>query len=193
MLEVCPDDWGTVLQQWLRMRRQLRDELAIPVRDELHAVDFLAGRGNPSLDQSWNRRPNLRLAAGLTVVNALARLPVQWRVVYGLGHDRRNVYVAALRDLEADLIASGDHALVMIDGDGTDPVYLEAHRALPIDSRRVLEDPWYQPSHSNQWIMMADWVAYLAFQQVSESRPLLATWYSSFLAVRDVNGGPVHK
>ena len=46
------------------------------------------------------------------MVNALARLPVQWRVVYGLGHDRRNVYVAALRDLEADLIASGDHALV---------------------------------------------------------------------------------
>ena len=127
-LEVSADDWAPALASWLGVRRRLRDDVGIPVRRELHAVDFLSGRGNPSLESSWNRSKAERLPAGLN-------------------------------DLDRRLSRSLDHMLVMVDGDGTDPAYIDAHRELDLRSRRVVENPWHQGSHSNQWIMIADFSA----------------------------------
>lgn len=190
-IEVEPVAWSRALSLWLELRRALRDEFAIPTRYELHAVDFLGGRGNPSRDVDWNRRKGKRIAVGRRVTETLASMPIRIRVVYVNTTDRGRAYLAALENLEADLHRSNDLAMVMVDGDGSDPAYLEAHRSMPIETRRVLEDPWLQGSHTNQWIMMSDWVAYLAFQSLRRNNEVLSDWYLKFLAPLDVNGNPV--
>jgi len=189
-LEVQPANWSPALQRWLAMRAELRERWQIPVRKELHAVDFLAGRGNPSLTASWNRRREARLEAGGTIVRTLSILPVSWRVCYVDGQDRKAAYAAGLADLERALVRADDYALIMVDGDGTDPAYVDAHRSLPLQTRRVVEDTWPQGSHTNQWIMMVDWVAHLAFQRLTRSRPATSDWYDENLASLDVHGGP---
>ena len=191
LIEVQPWQWSAALGSWLTLRRDLRDEFSIPVRKELHAVDFLAGRGNPSLDNGWNRWSAARLPVGRRIVSTLASLPIRWRVIYGPGRSRKRTYRAALENLQTDLVSNEEFAVVMIDGDGTDPTYIDAHRALALHTRRVVEDPWYQGSHSSQWIMMADWVAHLAFQHLTVSRPELADWYPLHLERLDVHGRPI--
>jgi len=37
---------------------------------------------------------------------------------------------------------------------------------------------------------MVDWVAHLAFQRLTRSRPATADWYDENLASLDVHGGP---
>ena len=190
-VEVLSPDWTSALHTWLQMRRLLRDQIGIPTRYELHAVHFLAGRGNPSLNPEWNRRKRKRIEVGRRITETLASMPFRLRVVYLNTNDRRRAYLAALENLEDDLRRNDDLALVMLDGDGSDPAYLEAHRSMPLDSRRVIEDPWLQGSHTNQWIMIADWVAYLAFQSLRRNNDAVCDWYLDQLAAIDVNGGPV--
>lgn len=190
LVEVDESDWAQGLAIWLGARRQLRDAYRIPVRAEIHAVDFLKGRGNPSLDPTWNRVRSHRLEAGRILTEAVSALPARWRVIYRVGGARRETYGAALTDLEGSLRTQHERGLVMIDGDGTDPAYVDAHRRLTLARRHVIEDPWQQPSHSSQWIMVADLVAYLAFQGLRNPHSELGSWYRELLLVRDVHGGP---
>ncbi len=189
-LEVSAGDWAPALAFWLGVRRRLRDDVGIPVRRELHAVDFLSGRGNPSLESSWNRSKAERLRARLRLVEAVAGVPISLSITYGDGGQRSAVYRAGLNDLDRRLSRSLDHGLVMVDGDGTDPAYPDAHRELDLRSRRVVEDPWRQGSNSNQWIVTANFVAYLAFQDLRRNKPALQGWYAQYFSDQNVHGGP---
>jgi hypothetical protein len=190
-VEVDPAEWTSALSQWMNLRRALRDDLSIPTRYELHAVKFLAGRGNPSHDPEWNRKKGLRIEVGRRITETLAQMPIHLRVTYVSSSDRRLAYRAAIRQLESDLRRSSERAMVMVDGDGSDPTHLEVHRDMPLESRLVIEDPWHQGAHTNQWIMIADWVAYLAFQSLRRNNHLVSGWYGEILAPLDVNSGPI--
>lgn len=191
MVLVHDVDWSQALASWLDVRGVLRDEYAIPVRHELHAVDFLNGRGNPSVDPGWNRRKKARVEAGHRLAACIGALPVSTLVYYSDQHSKRLVYRRATEDLQAMLTRCDDHAIVVVDGDGTDAGYDLAHRGIELANRRILEDPWHQASHANQWIMIADLVAYLAFQSLNGSNSAFKSWYSSYFAHLDLNGGPV--
>lgn len=190
-VEVDAAMWVQALEQWLSVRRALRDQFGVPVRRELHAVDFLSGRGNPSQDSIWNRNKGERVRAGRLLAESISELPIRWAVSYGSGNSRGSVYRLALADLNRRIERRNDHALVMIDGDGTDPAYSDSHRDLSPAIRRVIEDPWHQGSHSSQWIMIADFIAYVAFQGLVRRRPVVEDWYNTYFAAGDIHGGPI--
>ena len=57
-----------------------------------------------------------------------------------------------------------DYGIVGMDGDGTDPIYYKAHRALDdLFNRRVIEDPMFHSSQRSQWTQMADVIAWSGF------------------------------
>lgn len=59
-LTIGAADWNAALKHWLDWRKRLFESTGISVEHEFHAVNFVNGRGNPSQDESWNRRKSLR-------------------------------------------------------------------------------------------------------------------------------------
>lgn len=55
-IAVSLEDWRVGLAEILQWRADLASAYGIPKHYELHAVKFANGRGNPSVDASWNRR-----------------------------------------------------------------------------------------------------------------------------------------
>jgi hypothetical protein len=74
--------------------------------------------------------------------------------------------------------------MVIMDGDGTDPTYREAHRKLKLRSRSLIEDSLFQPGRLSQWVQMADLVAYAAYMHLARIPAKEATWswYSDHLS-----------
>lgn len=175
-IEVPLDDWRPALEQILDWRAQLTAEHHIPKNYELHAVNFANGRGNPSLDEAWNRRKAHRLTV---LEDAFSRF-AQWEwlragTVYSktslrrdhFGRERARVYGELVALLDQRLSKAGEWGLLVMDGDGSDSSYITAHRSLPIDTRSLIEDPAFQNSSRSQWVQIADLVAYAAYQSIA--------------------------
>jgi len=81
----------------------------------------------------------------------------------------------------------------VMDGDGSDRGYLNAHRNLKLASRNIIEDPLFQAAHRSQWIQMADLVAWAAYQSILQNpkKQFAWNWYKTHLGTCDVNGGPI--
>lgn len=47
-IEFTPDRWASVLREWLTLRKSLARKYWIPVTQELHATDYINGRGRIS-------------------------------------------------------------------------------------------------------------------------------------------------
>jgi hypothetical protein len=77
--------------------------------------------------------------------------------------------------------------MVFMDGDGSDPTYRTAHRALKLDQRRVIEDAIYLDSKHTQLEQMADLVAWSAYASLDRhpGNEFAWDWYNRFLAERD--------
>jgi hypothetical protein len=65
---------------------------------------------------------------------------------------RHQRFVVQLNDRLAD---HHEHGMIFTDGDGSDPSYRDAHRALAAQHRRVLEDPQFPRSTENSWLQLA--------------------------------------
>jgi hypothetical protein len=83
--------------------------------------------------------------------------------------------------------------MVFMDGDGTAAGYHDAHRALKLDHRHVIEDPLFVPAHRSAWVQMADLVAWTAYQHLLRhpGKRFAWEWYDRHLRASDINGGPV--
>ncbi len=69
---------------------------------------------------------------------------------------KAEAYARLVRYLDARLTAAGDHGLLIMDGDGSDPTYRTAHRQhLKLATRSLSEDPLFQHSYHSQWVHMA--------------------------------------
>ena len=189
-VEVEAKHWSGALNSWLSARKVLRDEYSIPVRRELHAVDFLSGRGNPSTDPLWNRNRSHRLQVGEFLLQTLTMMPIEFSCFYSTGNRRASTYASAIASINYRLHRANEQAIIMIDGDGTEPAYLDAHRALDSYDRHIVEDPWPQGSHASQWIMIADLVAYLSFHALTNTNQHLRSLYGKYLLPKDVYAGP---
>jgi hypothetical protein len=160
-------DWSRALAVWLQWRAHLSATKQIPKAVELHATKFVNGRGDPSLDPSWNRRKANRhrvvddvkaLLADqewLTLGTVYSRTGARGR---DFARERERVYLELIRTLDRLLASQGDHGIVVMDGDGSDDSYITAHRQLDLVTRALIEDPGFQHSHRSQWIQMADLV-----------------------------------
>lgn len=113
-VEVEAKHWSGALNSWLSARKVLRDEYSIPVRRELHAVDFLSGRGNPSTDPLWNRNRSHRLQVGEFLLQTLTMMPIEFSCFYSTGNRRASTYASALdsydRHIVEDPWPQGSHA-----------------------------------------------------------------------------------
>jgi hypothetical protein len=200
-IETSPDNWRYGLRQWLDMRRDLYAKFKIPPSNELHATKLANGRGNPSTDPKINGSK----AAGRAVMqHALAAIQASNTLEVGTVYrqtsargrayhrERQDVYAALIAQLDLQLEAAGQLGIVFMDGNGNDSGYNNAHRQLKLATRRIIEDTLFQPSHTSQWIQMADITAWVTYQSLLRhaGKRWAWNWYDTYLAGCDVNGGP---
>ena len=191
-VEVGAEDWCASMQHWLDFRKHLLTAYGINTHTELHAHQFINGRGDPSRDPAWNRRKIYRHQVAVEVLQAVARMP-GGRVGAVVRHTdaRRDAYASEQQevyhcflDLATErLRAAGEYGTIVMDGDGTDPRYVSAHRQLKLGERRIIEAPAHQQAHKSYLVQAADLVAYVAYQAVLQdpARIALHDWFYDHL------------
>ena len=102
------------------------------------------------------------------------------------------VYEALVAHLDERVGAAGEVGMILMDGDGTATGYYNAHRALKLAHRNIIEDPLFVPAHRSAWVQMADLVAWTAYQGLLRhpGKRFAWNWYDEHLRASDVNGGP---
>jgi Protein of unknown function (DUF3800) len=182
---ISASEWRTTLSRWLEWRRSLEARFEIPVLYEIHSAKFFAGRGRPSINvrQLVNTDRTLRRAIGREALDLVADIRPGIVTVARDGGSVGATYAGLVQCVEQELLERDAVGIVVLNGQDEDSRYWQAHRDLPLGERRVVEDPWTQPSHASQLIQMADIVAYAAHQQVSTSgRRSMAHWYEQAIA-----------
>lgn len=189
-VEVSLDDWRAGLGQILRWRAHLTKNYGIPKNYELHAVNFANGRGNPSIDETWNRRKAHRSAVLDEAFNRFST----WTWLHGgtvysstklrreaFASERARVYAELVQHLDRRLEDAGEWGFLVMDGDGSDGSYITAHRQLPIATRSLIEDPAFQHSYRSQWVQLADLTAYAAYQSLARvaEKKFAWDWYTT--------------
>lgn len=173
---VAFDHWRQALGDVLSWRAPLTRTYGIPKKYELHATQFANGRGNPSLDDTWNRRKANRSAVLDETFERFATW--DWMTIGTIYSNseshresfkkkRHRVYSHLIHHLDEQLRSADEWGTLVMDGDGSDTSYISAHRELPLETRSLLEDPSFQSSSRSQWVQIADLVAYAAYQDVA--------------------------
>lgn len=190
--EIDIAQWSAALRQLLDFRKKLYADTGIPADYELHATQFIAGRGTPSNRDAWNRQKRNRGQVAQKHLAAIAKMPgtrvgAVWRHTNEKGRayydQRAAVYQALLTGLDDRLAAAGDHGIIVMDGDGSDLTYQREHRKLKLNSRRIVEDPWFIGSHNSQPVQAADLLAYTAYQVVQRhpGKGFMWGWWTKHL------------
>lgn len=206
-LSLSPDTWRPILRRWLDLRKALQREFGIDVERELHATDFVNGRGRLS-----SRIPDRYVHDGVTYWKDLGQevartLLTEMGSFEGMtvgavyrrldAHPSQSSKVQLYRDLvrvwEAELAERREFAMLFMDGNGTDHSYRTAHRQLKLDARRIIEDPVMTDSTSSHLVQMADLVAWCAYVAVERPRrhEFAWSWYDDHLAQRDHRRQPI--
>lgn len=200
-VEVAVTDWNIGLKPWLDFRKDLYKTTGIPVTYELHTTDFLGVKSRPSRDAAWNSVYENRFQVIADALDVVASTPcLSVGAVYRYTEDRGrayhrhtvDLYQRLVAKLDAELTAAGDTGIIVMDGDGTAGSYVSAHRALDLSTRSIVEDPMFQHSQGNQWVQIADLVAYVAYQSLLRApvKQFAWNWYADHLAGSDRAGGP---
>jgi len=193
-VEVHPRDWNSALRTLLELRKELWRDFGVPPSRELHATHYANGRGKVSAKppQRFSAEDERVLWKDLgqeIAVRCLQTLRDCERIRTGAIWERTPLRGPAYKHVKArvyrDLVrrwsdehrTSGDFALVSMDGDGSDRSYFDAHRALPLDSRHVIEDPMFHDSKRSQWVQFADLVAFSAYAHVNRHPRNAFAWH----------------
>jgi len=201
-IEMTPEAWNACLSHWLGFRKALYARYQIPVATELHTTKFMGNRARPSTNAKVNSsQPEMRkvLRMGLEAIGSCAglQLGTVWTRTRKSGsayHQARgDLYSDLVANLEVRLAAAGEYGQVFMDGDGSDPSYRRAHRALKLGNRRIIEDPLFQGAHLSQLVQMADMTAWTAYQSLLKhpGKKFCHDWYARYLGGSDINGGPL--
>jgi hypothetical protein len=202
-IECTFPSWCGALRAWLDLRKTLYAEYRIPPAAELHATQFINGRGKPSQNPGVNMSKKARHDVAEQALATICACPdLQVGAVYRQTSARKKAYAvereatyAGLVDhLDTRLAAAGEHGMVIMDGNGTHSTgYYGAHRGLKLNSRNLIEDPLFVPAHRSAWVQMADFVAWTTYQglQRHPGKQFTWNWYDQYLRGCDVNGGPV--
>jgi hypothetical protein len=192
-VEIRAEDWSAALRHWLEFRNYLLASYGIDAYTELHAYRFINGRGNPSRDAAWNRHKALRYQVAVEALRAVARMPgVRVGAVARRTDARRDAYAREQQDVYRCFLdgttdrlrAAGEYGTVVMDGNGTDLRYKQAHRHLMKSyDRRIIEDPAHQQAHQSYLVQAADLVSYVAYQAVlrDPARAVMHDWFYDHL------------
>jgi hypothetical protein len=202
-IECDPVRWRYALRALLELRKRLYREHQVPPAEELHATKFVNGRsriataGSDSDPEGWK---TLGRSVAVRCLETIAGCPdIKVGAVYrrttlrgrGYYEERGRVYVDLVTLWNDGHRATGSHAFVSMDGNGTDPNYVNAHRSLPLDDRHIIEDPMFHDSKRSQLVQMADLVAYTTFVSLNRhpGNVFAWDWREKYLDRKDVNGG----
>lgn len=173
-----------IQDQWRRERDEWLAEHGVPTDYELHSTHFLAGRGRPG-GNNPSKVERYRMAqSALEVMGAQAELSittvytedeVNWRVA------KQAAYRGLLRSLDRQLAQAGEQAELVVDGDGSEGLYEQAH--WEIRPSCIRQPAIEVPAHASDWLQMADLVAYTACQAISRqpAREFMWGWYARYL------------
>lgn len=207
-VEASPAGWRLALREWLELRKELWRDYSIPPAIELHTTNYANGRDRISKEPPsrfvhsgivhWKDLGREVAERCLEVLRDCAHITVGavWEHTSLRGSDyaieRGRVYSELVQRWDREHRRSGDFVFVGMDGDGSDPAYFEAHRALALDTRHVIEDPMFHDSKRSQWTQMADLVAYTAHAHVHrhDRNEFAWNWYANFLAAKDPEHEP---
>lgn len=203
-IECRPERWRHALRTILQMRTGLYRDYLVPPARELHATEFVNGRGRISIRDDGEDKTEWK-----TLGRKVARVCLEmlancedisigavYRHTTAKGSDfhqeKGQTYQKLLEMLDAQHREEGSYVLVGMDGNGTDPIYRDAHRSLALDTRHVIEDPMFHESKQSQLMQMADLVAYTAFCHLNrhEGNEFAWDWYENYLVFRDCQRGP---
>ena len=206
-IELAPWDWADVLGTWLAHRKRMDQKYSVPVSKELHMTQFVLGRGRIAKQipdafvsddgqSEWKKLGEQVAVEGLDTIRSCHGIRVGSVFRRGepdkLHTTKHGLYADWLAELESELKTNDESAIVFMDGDGTEKAFRRAHRDLPRQSRRVIEDPIFLDSKSSQLIQMADHVAWSAnsFLMQVPKHSFAHGWYSELLAQRDPHREP---
>lgn len=179
-------DWGQCARTWLRWREQVHKRWGIPASFEFHASDLLHGNGLDALPPMDDKRgvkvePTVMRSSGIQreifeksikTIGTLSGLRII--TCFRQGTDRMASYGQLLDALTQFLDEEDGHALALVDG--TDVGHGAVHRRLGLEQRRIVEQPWMNDSHNNQFIQATDFVAYAAYQRVARQEGKRELW-----------------
>ncbi|MFS0717902.1 DUF3800 domain-containing protein [Arthrobacter sp. 1P04PC] len=198
-IECKPERWRYALREILELRKALYRDHSVPPSEELHATKFINGRDRISTRSDPADRTEWKTLGRAVALDCLAVLgnceELQIGSVYrrttakgrAYHQERGDVYRKLLGRLNERHRAEGTYAFLSMDGNGSDPTYYNAHRALSLDTRHVIEDPMFHDSRSSQWVQMADLVAYTVFCHLNRhaGNQFAWNWYTDHLATQD--------
>ncbi|MFI6768771.1 DUF3800 domain-containing protein [Streptomyces sp. NPDC050355] len=198
-LSVHLDDLEAAKKDLLRFRSALEDDPdpGIPIDASLHAQDLAAGRGRhvyrPGL-LGGARDAHLAhcrgvIRRGLEAVAGIprARVTAVYRETDDYGRDRPALQRAWLARINAELAASDEYGVVMVDGDGTEVSLIDAYHDLPERDRRIKGVPLFASARINYFLQAADLLAYAAYQSVAKrpEREFMWDWFGAALPWAD--------
>lgn len=183
-------NWAATLDAWLEGRRAVHRDFGVLKHSEIHAHDLYKGRGRFCESEEDNKRfgRSQREAVGRILLSKLAAAEFAAITFATSNVSKPNAYAQAIARLEDWANEQDTHLLVFYDGQqglagGDEEVtaersrelweravraatpYRNAHRSLPIQTRRILEDPVMQDSRYSQLIQAADLIAYGAYHR----------------------------
>ena len=189
-------NWSSTLDAWLSGRRAIHREFGVIKHREVHANDLYKGRGRycatPQEDKKFGT--SKRDAAGRILLTSLAAAEFTVATFATSIVSKPTAYARAIARMEDWASKHDTHLLVFYDGQqglaGRDEdvstersrelwdrairdakPYREVHRSLPIQERRILEDPVMQDSKYSQLIQAADLIAYGAYHRHKQDHP----------------------
>lgn len=200
-VECSPAGWRPALREWLELRKRLWISHSVPPSQELHATDYVNGRGRISTNSEITLWKDLGREVAFECLKLLSecehiKVGAVFRKTDKTGSEyyleRADLYLKLVHRWDDEQAVNDVFAMVSMDGDGSDPSYFDAHRALDLDSRHILEDPIFHDSKRSQWTQMADLVAYVAYAHLDrhEKNQFAWTWYQDFLSASDPNNFP---
>jgi hypothetical protein len=203
-IECSPARWRHGLRAILELRKRLYRDYTVPPAVELHATKFVNGRDRISTTGGTDpiEWKTLGRAVAVECLEALrdcsdVAVGAVWRRTTATGRDyfreRGSVYRALVERWNSEHRAVDTYAFISMDGDGSDQTYFDAHRALALDTRHIIEDPMFHDSRRSQWVQMADLVAYTTFAHLNRhaGNEFASTWYGDYLQPKDVLGEPL--
>ena len=110
-----------------------------------------------------------------------------------INHDRELAYTRLVSLWDAQLRQADSFGVVGMDGDGSDPIYYNAHRSLDLRTRHIIEDPMFHSSRRSQWTQMADLVAWTGFAHLNPhgGNEFACVLYGDHLAGRNPMREPI--
>jgi uncharacterized protein DUF3800 len=193
-LALGPEHWDTARALWTAFRTDLETRYRIPAAARLHATDLLTGRRNASLDSDVDLRSVGRriVREGLEVIAGMPGLSVGTVYRRGVhpGQTKHGLYRALLAYLDEQLRRAGTLGMLFIDGDGSDHRYAAAHGTLPPVAPNLIEAPVFRPAEDDQWVQMADFAAWSAYQSILRrpNRRRFWNWYPRTVGRLDPTG-----